>query len=174
MPGSYTGVVILLLLGTSVSVSGIADAAKSLRAAKARLRSSYASWRIVVCLTQPQTPFKADVHKAWEEARLESSYADMDVSYIETRMTPMTDSLLYPLSVLNKFCTDIEGGKTVLSLIIGGGSAARFLVTAAAALNLPALWLPFTHRDFLRQVSTFMNFVAYVINSIPKKRKIKI
>ncbi|XP_028049301.1 uncharacterized protein LOC105834443 isoform X2 [Monomorium pharaonis] len=151
MPGSYTRVVILLLLGTSVSVSGTSDAAKSLRAAKARLRSSYASWRIVVCLTQPQTPFKADVQKAWEEARLESFHADMDVSYIETRMAPMTDSLLYPLSVLNKFCTDIEGGKTVLSLIIGGGSAARFLVTAAAALNLPALWLPFTHRDFLRQ-----------------------
>jgi len=164
MPGSYTGVVILLLLGTSVSVSGIADAAKSLRAAKARLRSSYASWRIVVCLTQPQTPFKADVHKAWEEARLESSYADMDVSYIETRMISMTDSLLYPLSVLNKFCTDIEGGKTVLSLIIGGGSAARFLVTAAAALNLPALWLPFTHRDFLRQVHIHIHELHHLCN----------
>ncbi|XP_011866349.1 PREDICTED: uncharacterized protein LOC105561191 [Vollenhovia emeryi] len=152
MPGSYTGVVILLLLGTSVSVSGTADAAKSLRAAKARLRSSYASWRIVVCFTQPQATFKADVQKVWEQARLESFHADMDVSYIETRMTPMmTNSLLYPLSMLNKFCTDIKGGKTVLSLIIGGGSAARFLVTAAAALNLPALWLPFTHRDFLRQ-----------------------
>ncbi|XP_071580673.1 uncharacterized protein [Temnothorax nylanderi] len=152
MPGSYTGVVILLLLGTSVSVSGTADAAKSLRAAKARLRSSYASWRIVVCFTQPQTSFKADVQKVWEQARLESFHADMDVSYIETRTTPVTtNSLLYPLSMLNKFCTDIEGGKTVLSLIIGGGSAARFLVTAAAALNLPALWLPFTHRDFLRQ-----------------------
>ncbi|XP_025162412.1 uncharacterized protein LOC105189093 [Harpegnathos saltator] len=151
MPGSYTGVVILLLLGASVLVSGTADAAKSLRAAKARLRSSYASWRIVVCLTQPQTPFKTDVQRAWEEARLESFHADMDVSYIEARMTPMTDSLSYPLTLLNKFCTDIEGGKTVLSLIIGGGSAARFLVTAAAALNLPALWLPFTHKDFLRQ-----------------------
>ncbi|GAB1859040.1 Glutamate [NMDA] receptor subunit 3A [Camponotus japonicus] len=151
MLGPYSGVVILLLLGASVSVSGTADAAKSLRAAKARLRSSYASWRIVVCLTQPQTPFKTDVQKAWEEARLESFHADMDVSYIEARMAPMTDSLSYPLSLLNKFCTDIEGGKTVLSLIIGGGSAARFLVTAAAALNLPALWLPFTHRDFLRQ-----------------------
>ncbi|KAH0947477.1 hypothetical protein HN011_012204 [Eciton burchellii] len=151
MLGSYSGVVILLLLGASISVSsGIADATKSLRAAKAKLRS-YASWRIVVCLTQPQTPFKTDVQRAWEEARLESFHADMDVSYIEARMTPMTDSLSYPLSLLNKFCTDIEGGKTVLSLIIGGGSAARFLVTAAAALNLPALWLPFTHRDFLRQ-----------------------
>jgi len=151
MLGSYSGVVILLLLGASVSVSGTADATKSLRAAKAKLRS-YASWRIVVCLTQPQTPFKTDVQRAWEEARLESFHADMDVSYIEARMTPITDSLSYPLSLLNKFCTDIEGGKTVLSLIIGGGSAARFLVTAAAALNLPALWLPFTHRDFLRQV----------------------
>lgn len=156
MLGSYSGVIILLLLGASVSVSGTADAAKSLRAAKAKLRSSYASWRIVVCLTQPQTPFKTDVQKAWEEARLESFHADMDVSYIEARMTPMTDSLSYPLSLLNKFCTDIEGGKTVLSLIIGGGSAARFLVTAAAALNLPALWLPFTHRDFLRQVRNFI------------------
>ncbi|XP_014481559.1 PREDICTED: uncharacterized protein LOC106747979 [Dinoponera quadriceps] len=151
MPGSYTGVVILLLLGASMLVSGTADAAKSLRAAKARLKSSEASWRIVVCLTQPQTPLKPDVQRAWEQARLESFHADMEVSYIEARMTPMTDSLSYPLSLLNKFCTDIEGGKTVLSLIIGGGSAARFLVTAAAALNLPALWLPFTHRDFLRQ-----------------------
>lgn len=162
MPGSYTGVVILLLLGTSVSVSGTADAAKSLRAAKARLRSSYASWRIVVCFTQPQTSFKADVQKVWEQARLESFHADMDVSYIETRMTPVTtNSLLYPLSMLNKFCTDIEGGKTVLSLIIGGGSAARFLVTAAAALNLPALWLPFTHRDFLRQVHIYIIISTY-------------
>ncbi|KAG7212509.1 hypothetical protein KM043_012819 [Ampulex compressa] len=128
-----------------------ADTLRNTRATKARLRASYASWRIVVCLTQPQTPLKADVQRAWEEARLQSPQADMDVSYIEARMTPMTDSLSYPLSLLNKFCTDIEGGKTVLSLIIGGGSAARFLVTAAAALNLPALWLPFMHRDFLRQ-----------------------
>lgn len=151
MPGSYTGVVFLLLLGVSVLVSGTTDATKPARAVKARLKSSSA-WRIVVCLTQPQTPFKTDVQKAWEEARLESIHAEMDVSYVEARTAPMTDSLSYPLSLLNKFCTDIEGGKTVLSLIIGGGSAARFLVTATAALNLPALWLPFTHKDFLRQV----------------------
>lgn len=161
MPNSYTGVVIFLLLGASVLVSGTADAAKSLRAAKARLRSSYSSWRIVVCLTQPQTPFKTDVQKAWEAARLESLHADMDVSYIEARMTPMTDSLSYPLSLLTKFCTDIEGGKTVLSLIIGGGSTARFLVTATAALKLPVLWLPFTHRDFLRQVHFYVKFGFY-------------
>ncbi|XP_034185345.2 uncharacterized protein LOC117606677 isoform X1 [Osmia lignaria lignaria] len=126
-----------------------ADAARSARAVKGRLRTSYNAWRVVLCLSQSQGSLKRDVQKAWEKARLESSHADMNVSYIEA--PPKTDLLPNPLSLLNKFCGEIKGGKTVLSLIIGGGSAARFLVTAAASLNIPALWLPFTHEDFLRQ-----------------------
>ncbi|XP_043258883.1 uncharacterized protein LOC122401043 isoform X2 [Colletes gigas] len=144
-------VVFLFLLGVSFCsiASCTTNTSRSMRALKGRLRTSYASWRIVLCLTQSQSSFKTDIQKAWEKARLESSHADMNVSYIEA--PPKIDSLSYPLSLLNKFCTEIKSGKTVLSLIIGGGSAARFLVTAAAALNLPALWLPFTHEDFLRQ-----------------------
>ncbi|KZC09190.1 Glutamate [NMDA] receptor subunit 3A, partial [Dufourea novaeangliae] len=122
---------------------------RSARAISGRLRSPYSSWRIVLCLTQSQSSFKTDIQTSWDDARLKSSHADMNVSYIEA--PPATDAHSYPLSLLNKFCTEIKGGKTVLSLIIGGGSAARFLMTAAAALNLPALWLPFTHEDFLRQ-----------------------
>ncbi|XP_047343769.1 uncharacterized protein LOC124946711 isoform X1 [Vespa velutina] len=154
MSGSALRIAFFLFLGfsTSLLIFNKVDATKSIRAVKARLKTSYSSWRIVVCLTQPQTLYKMDFQRSWEEARLESSsQTDMEVSYIEARITPLTDSLSYSLSLLNKFCTDIEGGKTVLSLIIGGGSAARFLVTAATALNLPALWLPFAHRDFLRQ-----------------------
>lgn len=93
---------------------------------------------------------------------MEASQSEVEVSYVEARMSPISDSLSYPLSLINKFCTDIENGKTVLSLVIGGGPAARFLITAAASLNLPALWLPMTHRDFLRQVSqTFQQYIFH-------------
>ncbi|XP_050596936.1 uncharacterized protein LOC126925434 isoform X3 [Bombus affinis] len=138
----------LFLLGTCFCLCST-DPARSVRAIKGRFRTSYAAWRIVLCLTQPQGSLKTDVQKAWEKARLESSHADMNVSFIEAPVK--TDSLSYPLSLLSKFCNEIKAGKTVLSLIIGGGSAAKFLVTAAASLNIPALWLPFTHEDFLRQ-----------------------
>ncbi|XP_076758072.1 uncharacterized protein LOC143427655 isoform X1 [Xylocopa sonorina] len=141
-------VLLLLALGTTLCFCST-NSTRSVRAIKGRYRTPYASWRIVLCLTQPQGSLKTDVQKAWEKARLESSHADMNVSFIEA--PPKTDSLSYPLSLLNKFCNEIKGGKTVLSIIIGGGSAARFLVTAAASLHIPALWLPFTHEDFLRQ-----------------------
>ncbi|XP_015601483.1 uncharacterized protein LOC107270719 isoform X2 [Cephus cinctus] len=153
MNGSSSRIVVLLLFAIFFCwrVSGTADANKFDRATKARLRTAHAPWRIVVCLTQPQAPVKTDIQRAWEEARLESSQGDVEISYVEARMTLMTDSLSYPLSLLNKFCTDIESGKTVLTLVVGGSSAARFLITAAASVNIPTLWLPFTHRDFLRQ-----------------------
>ncbi|XP_017880091.1 uncharacterized protein LOC108624962 isoform X2 [Ceratina calcarata] len=140
-------VLLLLLLGISFCLCS-ADLDRSVRAVKGRFRT-YAAWRVVMCLAQPQASLRTDVQKAWEKARLESSHADMNVSFIEA--PPKTDSLAYPLSLLNKFCNEIKGGRTMLSLIIGGGSAARFLVTAATALNVPTLWLPFTHEDFLRQ-----------------------
>ncbi|XP_066598588.1 uncharacterized protein [Prorops nasuta] len=153
MSCSCLGILPLLLVGVLVlQVSCMPETDKSARATKARVRSSY-PWHVVICLTQSQAPLKADVQKAWEQARLESPHAEMDVSYVEARVTPLTHSLAYPFSLLNKFCTDIETGKTLLSLVIGGGSAARFLVTATAALDLPALWLPFTHRDFIRQAN---------------------
>ncbi|XP_017794077.1 PREDICTED: uncharacterized protein LOC108575709 [Habropoda laboriosa] len=141
-------VLLLFVLGISFCLCST-DSTRSARAFKGRFRTSYAAWRVVLCLTQPQGSLKTDVQKAWEKARLDSSHADTNVSLIEA--PPKTDSLSYPLSLLNKFCNEIKGGKTVLSLIIGGGSAAKFLVTAAASLNIPALWLPFTHEDFLRQ-----------------------
>lgn len=124
---------------------------KTERATKSRLRTAQSPWRLVISLSHSQSPSRTDVQRAWEEARLESSQNELEVSYVEGRMTQMSDSLSYPLAFINKFCTDIENGKTIFSLIIGGGSAARFLVTASAALNLPSLWLPMTHRDFLRQ-----------------------
>lgn len=142
-------ILLLFLLGACFCFCST-DLTRSARAIKGRFRTSYAAWRVMLCLTQPQSSLKTDVQKAWEKARLESSHADMNVSFIEA--PPKTDSLSHPLSLLNKFCNDVKGGKTVLSLIIGGGSAAKFLVTAAASLNIPVLWLPFTHEDFLRQV----------------------
>lgn len=150
MFGFIWRVLLFFLLGTSFCFCST-DPSRSVRAIKGRFRTSYAAWRIVLCLTQPQGSLKTDVQKAWEKARLESSHADTNVSFIEAPLK--TDSLSYPLSLLNKFCNEIKGGKTVLSVIIGGGSAAKFLVTAAASLKIPALWLPFTHEDFLRQVS---------------------
>ena len=145
---------IIIYLGIFINFKVLcnADADKAARATKSRLRSSHSPWRLVVCLSQSQTPSRMDVQRAWEEVRMEASQSDIEVSYVEAR-SPMSEALMYPLSLINTFCNDIENGKTVLSLVIGGGSAARFLITAAASLNLPALWLPMTHRDFLRQVS---------------------
>nr|QHN69193.1 ionotropic receptor 12 [Sirex nitobei] len=152
MCGFSLGIVILLFVAfVCLQVSCTADITKPGRATKGRLRAPYAPWRLVVCLTQPQATLKADIQKVWEEVKLESLQGEMEVSYVEARITPMTDSLSYPLSLLNKFCMDIENGKTILSLVIGGGSAARFLITATTSLNLPVLWLPFAHQDFLRQ-----------------------
>lgn len=156
MFGFFRRILFLFLLGTSFCFCST-DPARSVRAIKGRFRTSYAAWRIVFSLTQPQGSLKTDVQKAWEKARLESSHADMNVSFIEA--PPKTDSLSYPLSLLNKFCNEIKGGRTALSIIIGGGSAAKFLVTAAASLNIPALWLPFTHEDFLRQVCYKFNYL---------------
>nr|XP_031846481.1 uncharacterized protein LOC116433018 isoform X1 [Nomia melanderi] len=143
--------IFLFLLGVSfysVVLCGT-NATRTVRAYKGRLQSPHSSWRVVLCFTQPQSSYKTDVQKAWEKAKLQSSHADINLFYIEA--PPKTDALSYPLSLLNKFCTEIKSGKTALSLIIGGEAAARFLVTAAAALNLPTLWLPLTHEDFLQQ-----------------------
>ncbi|XP_078043085.1 uncharacterized protein LOC144473254 isoform X1 [Augochlora pura] len=122
---------------------------RTARAYRGRLQSPHLSWRVVLCVTQPQSSYKSDIQKAWENAKLQLSHVEMNLSYMED--SPKTESPTYPLSFLNKFCTDIKGDKTVLSIIIGGGSAARFLVTAAAALNLPTLWMPFNHEDYLQQ-----------------------
>ncbi|XP_063988018.1 uncharacterized protein LOC135168078 isoform X2 [Diachasmimorpha longicaudata] len=138
-----------------ISINGKSSVSSALnnkteRATKNRSRGQ-SPWRLVICLSHSQSPSRNDVQRAWEAARIESSQSELEVSYIEGRMTPMTDSMSYPLALVNKFCTDIENGKTVLSIVIGGGSASRFLITAADSINLPALWLPMTHRDFLRQ-----------------------
>ncbi|XP_043285418.1 uncharacterized protein [Venturia canescens] len=148
---SCRSVILWLAILFNLQASCEAEADKAARATKSRQRTAHSPWRLVVCLSQPQTPSRMDVQRAWEEVRMEASQSEIEVSYVEARMTPMTDSLSYPLSLITKFCSDIEHGKTVLSLVIGGGSAARFLITAAASLNLPSLWLPMTHRDFLRQ-----------------------
>ncbi|XP_011310034.1 uncharacterized protein [Fopius arisanus] len=140
---------LLISINANESVSS-APNNKTERAIKNRSRSQ-SPWRLVICLSHSQSPSRNDVQRAWEAARIESSQSELEVSYIEGRMTPMTDSMSYPLALVNKFCTDIENGKTVLSIVIGGGSASRFLITAADSINLPALWLPMTHRDFLRQ-----------------------
>lgn len=129
-----------------------ADAEKTSSVNKVRLKAPYLPWRLVICFTQPQNPLKMDVQKAWEDARLESTQGKMEVSYVDTMIPATTDSLSYPLMLLDKFCTAVEGGRTILSLVIGGGPAARFLITAATSLNIPTLWLPSSHKDFLRQV----------------------
>lgn len=161
MSGSSWGCLVILL-GVVVcwQLCCAAENDKSIRSLKNRLRSS--SWRLVVSFTQSQTAhgrvihaatnYKNNIQVAWEKTRADASLADIELSYVEARETPVTDSLSYPLSLLNKFCSDIENGKTILSVVIGGGPAARFLVSAASSLNLPTLWLPFTYRDFLQQV----------------------
>lgn len=153
MRGDRLSLFLLLLISLNYKYSASSVVTnKTERAAKGRSRTSQSPWRLVVCLSHSQSPSRTDVQRAWEAARIESSQSELEVSYLEGRMTPMTDSLSYPLALVNKFCTDIENGKTVLSIVIGGGSASRFLMTAADSVNLPALWLPMTHRDFLRQV----------------------
>ncbi|XP_046424258.1 uncharacterized protein LOC124181596 isoform X1 [Neodiprion fabricii] len=127
------------------------DAEKLGSGNKVRLRAPYLPWRLVICLTQPQNPLKMDIQKIWEDARLESTQGKMEVSYVEATAPTTTDSLSYPLALLDKFCTAVEGGRTILSIVIGGGPAARFLITTATFLNVPTLWLPSSHRDFLRQ-----------------------
>lgn len=106
------------------------------------------------------------MQKAWDGARQESSKADLELSFVETRASTSSNTLSYPLTVLEKFCTDIESGRTVLGVVVGGGSAARFVITAAASLNLPTLWIPFTHSDFLRQVRTQKYCLRLNLNSI--------
>nr|QNL15098.1 ionotropic receptor 1 [Aulacocentrum confusum] len=145
------GIISCHLLSVSCTAHPNNNNNKTERAAKSRLKSSNSPWRLVISLSHSQSPSRTDVQRAWEEARIESIQNELEVSYVEGRMAPMSDSLSYPLAFMNKFCTDIENGKTILSIVIGGGSAARFLMTAAASLNLPSLWLPMTHRDFLRQ-----------------------
>ncbi|XP_034946070.1 uncharacterized protein [Chelonus insularis] len=153
MRGISLRLVLLLLwiINNNLSHYCAANTNKTERAAKNRLRPSQSPWRLVICLSHSQSPSRTDVQQAWEQARLESSQNELEVSYIEGRMVPMTDSRSYPLALVNKYCGEIERGKTILSLVIGGGSAARFLMTASASFNLPSLWLPMTHRDFLRQ-----------------------
>lgn len=149
---------ICVLLAEVKCEADVATGDKSTRSANkgggggGRGRGRGAPWRLMFCLTQAHAPLKSEVQKAWEEARLESPQAELDVSYVEARVTPVTDSLSYSLLLLNKFCVDVERGKTILNIVVGGGPPARFLVTAANSLNLPTIWLPFTHKDFLRQV----------------------
>ncbi|XP_051161852.1 uncharacterized protein LOC127281913 isoform X2 [Leptopilina boulardi] len=158
MSGSSWGRLVIIIIGVVIcwQLSCAAESDKSVRSLKNRLRSS--SWRLVVSFTQSHgrvihtaTNYKNDIQSAWEKTRADASLEDIELSYVEARETPVTDSLSYPLSLLNKFCLDIENGKTILSIVIGGGPAARFLVSAASSLNLPTLWLPFTYRDFLQQ-----------------------
>ncbi|KAK0176029.1 hypothetical protein PV328_000208 [Microctonus aethiopoides] len=154
MRGDLLTVVLFLLSVISLlnlPIYCMGNGNKTGRATQSRLRTSQSPWRLVICLSHSQSPSRMDVQRAWEQARLESAQSELEVSYVEGRMTPMTDSLSYPLALINKFCTDVENGKTILSLVIGGGPAARFLMTATASMNLPSLWLPMTHRDFLRQ-----------------------
>lgn len=115
-------VVLLLLVGVlfcSVAFCST-DGTRSVRAFKSRHRTPYTSWRIVLCLTQSQSSLKIDIQKSWAKARLEMSHADINVSYVEAQ--GKTETQVYPLSLLNRFCTEIKGGKTILGLIIGGGS----------------------------------------------------
>ncbi|XP_057341527.1 uncharacterized protein LOC130678393 [Microplitis mediator] len=152
MRGVSLRLLLLLLWVISLRLPNcLGNANKTERATKSRLRSSQPPWRLVTCLSHSQSPTRTDVQQAWEQARLESIYSELEMSYIEGRMTSITDPQSYPLALINKFCTVIENSKVILSLVIGGGSAARFLITAAASLNIPSLWLPMTHRDFLRQ-----------------------
>ena len=170
MSGSFRrSIVILLGIVVLSKICCSAQGEKSARALKSRLRTSK-SWRLVVSLTQSQstshsrvmhaaTDYKSEIQAAWEKTRSDASLTDIEISYVEAREIPVTDSLSYPLSLLNKFCMDIENGKTILSIVVGGGPAARFLVTAASSLNLPTLWFPFTYRDFIQQVRN--SFFSY-------------
>lgn len=162
----YSQIYFLLLFIVAVGnrhVACTADADKAGSGSKVRLRAPYLPWRLVVCLTQPQqNSLKIDIHKAWEDARHESSQGIMEVSYVETTTPTSTDSLSYPLMLLDKFCNAIEGERTILSLVIGGGPAARCLIAAATSLNIPTLWLPASHRDFLRQVCCFIESCFFI------------
>ncbi|XP_011499765.1 PREDICTED: uncharacterized protein LOC105363713 [Ceratosolen solmsi marchali] len=120
-----------------------AEAGKPARAAKGRQRGS---WRLVLSLAQSQ-PTRLEVQRAWEEAMHELAHADVELAYVEQQ--PETAS--HPTALLGRFCAEIKAGRTALSLVIGAGPAARFLVTAASSMRLPTLWLPFSHRDFIKQ-----------------------
>lgn len=157
---SWGSLVIIVGVVICWQLSCASENDKSVRSLKNRRRSS--SWHVVVSFTQSQTAhgriihaatnYKNDIQTAWEKTRADASLTDIELTYVEARETPVTDSLSYPLSLLNQFCEDIENGKTILNIVIGGGPAARFLVSAASSINIPTLWLPFTYRDFLQQV----------------------
>jgi hypothetical protein len=121
-----------------------ADASKPSRAAKGRQRGS---WRLVLSLAQSQPP-RSEVQRAWEEAMHELAHADVEIAFVEQ----LPEATTHPTALLGRFCAEIKAGRTALSLVIGGGAAARFLVTAANSMRLPTLWLPFSHRDFIKQV----------------------
>ncbi|XP_043483125.1 uncharacterized protein LOC122511745 isoform X3 [Leptopilina heterotoma] len=156
---SWGSLVIIVGVVICWQLSCASESDKSVRSLKNRRRSS--SWHVVVSFTQSQTAhgriihaatnYKNDIQTAWEKTRADASLTDIELTYVEARETPVTDSLSYPLSLLNQFCEDIENGKTILNIVIGGGPAARFLVSAASSINIPTLWLPFTYRDFLQQ-----------------------
>ncbi|XP_016836888.1 uncharacterized protein LOC100123912 isoform X4 [Nasonia vitripennis] len=116
--------------------------------------SSGSSWRLVLVLAQSQ-PTRLEVQRAWEEAVQELAHTEVELAYVDARallppqLSPESSS--HPTALLNRFCGEIKLGKTALVVIVGGGAAARFLVTASSAMRLPALWMPISHRDFIRQ-----------------------
>ncbi|XP_023248542.1 uncharacterized protein LOC106638190 [Copidosoma floridanum] len=119
-------------------------------------RQRGSSWRLVVVLAQSQ-PSRLEAQRAWELAVPELAHTDVELAYVEARALPTnptqpgeTRPKAHPTALLDRFCADIKQGKTILTIVLGGGSAARFLMTAAASLQLPTMWIPLSHRDFIR------------------------
>uniref|UniRef100_A0ABD2WB54 Receptor ligand binding region domain-containing protein n=1 Tax=Trichogramma kaykai TaxID=54128 RepID=A0ABD2WB54_9HYME len=134
--------------------------ARSAKAAAARPRQKSSSgggsgtWRLVITLTQSQ-PQRAEVQRAWEEAVEELAHSDVELAFVEARafVPPQLkpEDTSYPTALLQKWCAELKLGRTLVSFVIGGGPAGRFLITASAGMRLPTVWMPLTHKDFIKQ-----------------------
>uniref|UniRef100_A0ABD2WC95 Uncharacterized protein n=1 Tax=Trichogramma kaykai TaxID=54128 RepID=A0ABD2WC95_9HYME len=145
---------------SSSSSSTSSVAARSAKAAAARPRQKSSSgggsgtWRLVITLTQSQ-PQRAEVQRAWEEAVEELAHSDVELAFVEARafVPPQLkpEDTSYPTALLQKWCAELKLGRTLVSFVIGGGPAGRFLITASAGMRLPTVWMPLTHKDFIKQ-----------------------
>ena len=120
----------------------------------------------MITLAQSQ-PNRADVKQAWEEAVQELAHTNVEIVFIEAKaLVPpqlTVESASHPMALIDRWCAEMRMGKTVLNFVIGGGPAARFLITASAGLKLPTLWMPLTNRDFYKQVRVLMLLYFYLL-----------
>ncbi|KAJ8688111.1 hypothetical protein QAD02_023906 [Eretmocerus hayati] len=102
---------------------------------------------------QLSPPKRAELQRAWEDAIQELTHTDVELAWVEQRPEAEGAKKLgqHPTALVEKFCEEAKVGRTALVVLVGGGAAMRFLITATTAARLPTLWMPYSNRDFVRQ-----------------------